>query len=124
MVLFAFASNAKESHVKMASEISKLLNNESERERITSQYKNSSTIISDNQSVLILESAFKDEVLSNQQIGLSNIDANKQQQVENDLPSSIDLSKYIESDSESDSESDVEYESDSEDENTREMKNQ
>ena len=105
----------QESHVKIANEISKVLDNDKERERILSQFKNSSTIISDNQSALILESAFNNKLLSNQQIGLSN----NQPTVKNDLPSSIDLSKYIDSDSESDSESDIEYESDSEDENTK-----
>ena len=102
------------SHKTLATKISELLVNDSERENVVNSLKNSSTIITVEQSALLYQAAFEGKTLSNEELGLNFTEPKpKPPPTGFDLPSNIDLSKYVDSDSDSD----VEYESDSDTEN-------
>ena len=117
--------NQSESHVKLANRISKILVEDKERERVSEQFKTSSTIITTSQAADVYILAFNDDpsIMSGTLVKKQYEEEIKKHQEKLqtskqnfDLPSNIDLSKYVDSDSDSDSESDVEYESDSDDE--------
>ena len=93
-------------HKTLAEKLSELLENDLERENVIKNLKNSSTIITTQQSALLYQAAFEGKTLSNEELGMDFIEPTPPP-TGFDLPSNIDLSKYVDSDS------DVEYESDS-----------
>jgi len=95
------------SHINLGEKLIALLNNDSERDRVSTTLKNSNLILSNQLVAEIYMNAFKGNYIE------ANLQAQPQAPPappkDFDLPSNIDLSKYVDSDSDSD----VEYESDS-----------
>ena len=106
------------SHKTLAEKLCDLLENDLERENVIKNLKNSSTIISIQQSALLYQAAFEGKTLSNEELGLN---LNEETPL-TDLPSNIDLSKYVDSDSDVEYESDSDKEENSKEENSKEDK--
>ena len=95
------------SHCDLGEKLTSLLHTDSERDRVSASLKNSNLILSNQLVAEIYINAFKGNYIE------ANLQAQPQAPPappkDFDLPSNIDLSKYVDSDSDSD----VEYESDS-----------
>jgi hypothetical protein len=115
--------NDPQSHIKLANKLNSMLIKDDEREEAVKQLMVSKSIIDLDRSSQIYINSFNGINIAGDLLKEKFKQHVKEQQANQfNLPSNVDLSKYIDSDSESESDTDAEYEPDSEDESKEETK--